>query len=212
MLVPYARAMPDALETEYQPILTFWFGALDSLGRADAAHSRRWFVKDEAFDRELAQRFGATHTDVAAGRHEAWLAEPRGRVAYVIVLDQLSRNMFRGTARAFETDAQALQAAARGIEIGADRDLALDERWFLYMPFMHSEDLVMQDRAVALFSALAVDAPPALREQLTSAANYARQHREIVARFGRFPHRNAVLGRPSTPEEAAFLQQPGSSF
>ena len=148
----------------FEPILIS--GSVLSIrrGRADAEHSRRWFAKDEAFDREIVERFGATHTDFAARRNEGWLAEARGRVAYVVVLDQFSRNMFRGTARAFATDAQALEAAVASIDSGVDRTLALDERWFLYMPLMHSEDLGMQDRAVALFSALAEDAPPGLRD------------------------------------------------
>jgi uncharacterized protein (DUF924 family) len=191
--VDSSTATPDAL-------LSFWFGPLDAEGRADAAHRERWFRKDAAFDRELRERFGTLHAEVAAGRHESWLATPRGRLAYVIALDQLSRNLFRDSARAFETDARALEVALEGLSSGVDRALARDERSFLYMPLMHSEDLAVQERCVALFADFPDNLP------------FAEAHRDIVRRFKRFPHRNAVLGRASTPEELAFLQEPGSSF
>ena len=139
----------------FVPILQFWFGDVDALGRSDVMHSRRWFMKDDAFDREIADRFGQTFADVRAGHREAWLDDPRGRVAYVIVLDQFPRNMFRGTARMFEGDRQALAAAVEGIARHDDAELNVNERSFLYMPFMHSEDIDMQDRSVALFTELA---------------------------------------------------------
>jgi uncharacterized protein (DUF924 family) len=198
---------PDA-----QAVLDFWLGELDPHGQADAAHGKRWWAKDEAFDREIADRFGASYTEIAAGRRESWLDDPRGRLAYVIVLDQFSRNMFRGSPRTFERDGQALAAASDGVARGDDRGLGLDERSFLYMPFMHSEALSMQDKALTLFAALDADAPPELRERRAGALKYAEKHREIIARFGRFPHRNGVLQRTSTPEEMEFLQQPGSGF
>jgi uncharacterized protein (DUF924 family) len=200
------------LVPEAQAVLDFWLGPLDTLGQADPEHSARWFAKDDAFDQEIADRFGATYAEIAAGRAEGWLDDPRGRVAYVIVLDQFSRNMFRGSPRTFERDGQALAAAADGVTRGDDRALGLDERSFLYMPFMHSEALSMQDRAVALFTALVADAPPELRDRRARALSYAEKHREIIARFGRFPHRNRVLQRTSTAEEMEFLQQPGSGF
>jgi uncharacterized protein (DUF924 family) len=196
----------------YQPILDFWLGELDSRGQADEAHARRWFSRDQALDRQIAARFGATYDDLRARRREDWRQDPRGRLAYVIALDQFARNMFRGTARAFEGDEQAVSAAAEGVDLGQDGGLLLDERWFLYMPFMHSETLALQERALALFTALAADAPAASRPRYTSGVTYAEQHRAIVMRFGRFPHRNAVVGRASTPEELEFLKQPGSAF
>ena len=193
-------------------ILQFWFGDVDTLRQSDVMHSRRWFMKDDAFDREIADRFGETFADVRAGHREAWLDNPRGRVAYVIVLDQFPRNMFRGTARMFEGDRQALAAAVEGIARHDDAELNVNERSFLYMPYMHSEDIDMQDRSVALFTELAAVAPSELRGSLVAAVQYAEKHREIITRYGRFPHRNAVLGRESRPEELAFIAQPGSGF
>jgi uncharacterized protein (DUF924 family) len=196
----------------FVPVLQFWFGDVDALGRSDVMHSRRWFMKDEAFDRAIADHFGQTFADVRAGLREAWLDDPRGRVAYVIVLDQFPRNMFRGTARMFEGDKQALAAAVEGVARHDDAELNVNERSFLYMPYMHSEDIDMQDRSVALFTELAEGAPSELRGSLVAAVQYAEKHREIIARYGRFPHRNAVLGRESRPEELAFISQPGSGF
>jgi uncharacterized protein (DUF924 family) len=196
----------------FVPILQFWFGDVDALGRSDVMHSRRWFMKDDAFDREIADRFAGTFADVRAGLREAWLDDPRGRVAYVIVLDQFPRNMFRGTARMFEGDRQALAAAVEGVARHDDAGLTVNERSFLFMPFMHSEDLDMQERSVALFTELAAGAPSELRGSMVAAVQYAEKHREIIARYERFPHRNAVLGRASTPAELAFIAEPGSGF
>ena len=196
----------------FVPILQFWFGDVDELGRSDIQHSRRWFMKDEAFDRAIADRFGETYADVRAGLREAWLDDPRGRVAYVIVLDQFARNMFRGTARMFEGDRQALAAAVEGVARHDDAALTVNERSFLYMPYMHSEELAMQERSVALFEELAATAPSELRGSLVAAVQYAKKHHDIIARFGRFPHRNTLLGRESTPAEQAFLAQPDSGF
>jgi len=196
----------------FLPILEFWFGDLDELGRSDALHSRRWFMKDDAFDRDITAKFADTYAEIRAGHREQWLDNPHGRLAYVIVLDQFGRNMFRGTRRMFEGDKQAEAAAVEGVARGDDAALGVNERSFLYMPFMHAEDLALQDRSLALFNALAASAPPELRGALMGAAKYAEQHRDIIARFGRFPHRNAVVGRGNTPAEIEFLKQPGSAF
>jgi uncharacterized protein (DUF924 family) len=185
---------------EAEEVLGFWFGAPDAQGRADKAHAARWWRKDPAFDAEVRTRFGALHEAVMRSGREVWLSSPRGRLAYVIVLDQLSRNMFRDSARAFAGDARALDAALAGLAAGDDQALGPDERSFLYMPLVHSERLDLQERAVALFAG-----EPGTQK-------FAEQHRDIIRRFGRFPHRNALLGRPSTPDELAFLKQPGSSF
>lgn len=200
------------MEEDARAVLDFWFGTLDEHGLADAEHAARWWAKDEAFDAQLRARFGAVHEAVGGGERETWLATPRGRLAYVIVLDQFSRNLFRDSARAFAWDPQARRAAVSGIDRGEDRALGCDERSFLYMPLEHSEQLGDQERCVALFAALLDEAPPEARERVANALDYARQHRDIVRRFGRFPHRNALLGRTSTPEEVEFLKQPGSSF
>jgi uncharacterized protein (DUF924 family) len=135
------------------------------------------------------------------GGLEQWQSTPLAALALVVVLDQFSRNMFRGTPRAFAGDLAALAAAASIIERGFDRLLSAQERTFVYMPFEHAEDLAAQNRSLALFGALD-----------PNDMEYARRHHEIIARFGRFPHRNAVLGRESTPEEIEFLKRPGSSF
>jgi uncharacterized protein (DUF924 family) len=196
----------------FVPVLQFWFGDVDELGRPDVQHSRRWFMKDEAFDRQIVERFGETYADVRGGLREAWLDDPRGRVAYVIVLDQFPRNMFRGTARMFEADRQALAAAVEGVARHDDAGLTVNERSFLYMPYMHSEDIDMQDRSVSLFKELAETAPSELRGAMIAAVQYAQKHHDIIAQYGRFPHRNTVLGRQSTPQELAFLAQPDSGF
>jgi uncharacterized protein (DUF924 family) len=172
-------------------VLAFWF--------ADPA---RWWKKDPELDRAIRDRFGELHAAIERDEHQDWQDTPRGALATVIVLDQFSRNMFRGTARMFASDARA-QAAARAALARGDHDLlAPAERGFLVMPLMHSEDLADQDESVRRFAA-AGDA---------GSLRYAEQHRDIVRRFGRFPHRNDVLGRASTPEEVEFLRQPGSSF
>jgi uncharacterized protein (DUF924 family) len=171
-------------------VLAFWF-----------ADPERWWKKDPAFDAEIRNRFLSLHNAIERDGREDWLETPRGALSYVIVLDQFSRNMFRGSARMFESDTRALAAARRALDRGFDRSLSREERMFLYMPFMHSEDIADQDRCVGLFAS-------ALQEWV----RYAEQHRDIVRRFGRFPHRNALLGRQSTSEELKFLKQPGSSF
>ncbi len=172
-------------------VLAFWM-----------ADPEAWWKKDPAFDAEIRRRFLEVHAAVARGEHEAWRATPRGALAYVIVLDQFSRNMFRGTPESFAYDAQALAAARAAIDQGFDQQLPTDERIWFYLPLEHSEDLADQERCVALF-------------QTVGNAYYlqfAEAHRDIIRRFGRFPHRNSLLGRPSTPEEIEFLKQPGSSF
>ena len=169
-------------------------------------------MKDDAFDREIADRFGETFADVRAGHREAWLDDPRGRVAYVIVLDQFPRNMFRGTARMFEGDRQALAAAVEGIARHDDAELNVNERSFLYMPFMHSEDIDMQDRSVALFTELAE--ARAVRAAWLAGRGGAirgeapRDHRALRALPA--PQRGARTREP--PEELAFIAQPGSGF
>lgn len=197
---------------EPEEVLTFWFGTLDRDGRADPAHAERWFRSDPAFDASIRERFDALHAAVGRGEREDWLAAPRGRLSYVIVLDQFSRNLYRGTGRMFAWDAQALAVALAGADAGEDQALAFDERSFLYMPLMHSESLAVQDRCVALFTSLRDGQSGRLREHAAYSLDFAERHRDIVQRFGRFPHRNALLGRASTPEELEFLAQAGSSF
>jgi len=181
-------------------ILDFWFG------EPPPAERDHWFRKDPAFDAAIRDRFGATISAACAGGFGEWCHDPRGALARVIVLDQFTRNVYRGTPDAFSGDARALATSEDAIDQGFDRRLGAYERWFLYMPFVHSEDRPMQDRAVALFTALAAEAG------LDSPLSWTKRHAEVIRRFGRFPHRNAILGRASTPEELAFLATPGSTF
>lgn len=184
-------------------VLEFWFGTGEEYGE----FRKQWFEKDAEFDREVRERFLADYERAAAGELDAWSESVRGTLALVIVLDQFPRNMFRGEGRTHATDERAVTFARRAIDRGQDRELDVIQRWFLYIPFMHSESLADQDRSVELFAALGRERP-----DLTENVAYAEHHREIVARFGRFPHRNELLGRQSTAEEEEFLREPGSSF
>jgi uncharacterized protein (DUF924 family) len=193
-------------------VLSFWFGPLDGHGLAQDAFAQRWWRKDAAFDAEIRTSFLATWDAIMRDQREAWLDTAHGRLAYVIVLDQFSRNMYRGDASSFDGDIRALDAAREGIDRRHDRELHGHERLFLYMPFMHSELLADQDRCVALLTQFRDESEGALRGTLEYNIGFAHQHRDIIARFGRFPHRNAVLERTSSAEEILFLQTPGSSF
>ena len=192
--------------TDPQDILDFWF-----LPPGDPAHGAsraEWWRKDDAFDAAIRTRFGAIiETAIKGGLREWDDAGPRGLLARILVLDQFTRNAWRGTPGAFAGDALALEAAVKLVDSGAHLTLSPLERWFAYMPFEHSEDMAMQERSVALFTGLAKEG-----EGFASAFDYALRHMEVVARFGRFPHRNAILGRASTPDELAYLAQPGSGF
>jgi uncharacterized protein (DUF924 family)/nitroreductase len=193
-------------------VLSFWFGQLDEQGRASEETAGRWWRKDAAFDQQIREEFGADHRAILAGEREDWLKSPRGRLAYIIVLDQFSRNMYRDTPQMFAADDWALRAALEGIEQGMDRFLTTDERVFFYMPLMHSEALKIQDRSVEVFSAYCNEVDSELQQRIGKNLDFAVRHRDIIERWGRFPHRNAILGRESTAEELAFLEQPNSSF
>jgi uncharacterized protein (DUF924 family) len=189
---------------DFREVLDFWFGAP---GSSEYCRPREaWFRKSDAFDAAIRARFLELHLHAAAGRLHAWQAAPDSLLALILALDQFPRNLFRGSSRAFATDAQALAAAQSAVARGFDRQLCPVQRWFVYLPFEHAESLEMQRTCIDLFASLGGDPDSA------GAIDYARRHFEIIERFGRFPHRNAVLGRASTPEEAAFLQQPGSGF
>jgi uncharacterized protein (DUF924 family) len=183
-------------------VLDFWFGAGEQYGRRHA----RWFARDAAFDAEVRERFGALVEALVAGERRDWLAEPAACLARVVVLDQFPRQIHRGSARAFAGDRLALEAARHAVAQAYDARRLPVERMFLYLPFEHSEALADQERACALMQQL-VPFP-----ETNDALRYAAAHRDIIVRFGRFPHRNAALGRPSTPQELEFLKQPGSAF
>ena len=195
---------PPALDPLAAEILDFWFGADD----APSAGTPRdvWFRKDAAFDAEIRERFGTAIAVAVAGGYGEWCATADGSLARVLVLDQFTRNVYRDTAAAFAGDARALATAQHAVERGLDRALKPFGRWFLYMPFEHAEDAAAQQRSLALFGALAEESG------LASPLEWAHKHADVIARFGRYPHRNSILGRVSTAEEVAFLSQPGSRF
>ncbi|MGB9428317.1 MAG: DUF924 family protein [Gammaproteobacteria bacterium] len=177
----------------FQDVLKFWF---------EEVKPEQHFERDAAFDKLIRERFSETHRAASQGELFEWRATPEGRLAEIIVLDQFSRNQFRDSPQAFACDGMALVLAQEAVRVGADRALAPPRRLFLYMPYMHSESRAIHTEAERLFRALG------LAENL----KYELAHKAVVERFGRFPHRNAVLGRESTPAEREFLAQPASSF
>jgi uncharacterized protein (DUF924 family) len=211
--VPGTRGSPaPAPDPRIEEVLAFWFGRATSDARVLASQGARWFARDAEFDSAIRERFMPLRTEAVSGRLDAWLGTPRGRLALILLVDQFSRNLFRGDARAFEHDALARRWSHDGIRTGDDRALRPIERVFFYLPLEHAESLVDQQRAVQLFANLRDEAPAALLGDFAGFLDYARRHHDVIARFGRFPHRNGALGRESTAEEIAFLAQPGSSF
>lgn len=202
----------DELPVEARDILDFWFADATRSNEALAFHSARWFSRDKAFDEEIRRRFGELPHKAAAGAFEDWRTTARGSLALVLVLDQLPRNLYRGDSRAFAYDALALDTALHALERGFDQALHPVEASFLYMPLEHAEDGDLQARCVSLFESLVEDAPENLSEYLARSLDYAERHRRIVARFGRFPHRNKVLGRASNEEEDEYLASGGDRF
>ena len=189
-----------------QDVLDFWFLPEGSEGHDQPRDV--WFRKDDAFDAEISARFAPLAERAIAGSLRDWDAlGPKGVLARILVLDQFTRNAWRGQPESFAGDTLALAAARELVASGGDRQLPPLMRWFAYMPFEHAEDAAMQAQSVELFTRLAEEHPG-----FDGALDYAHRHRGVIARFGRFPHRNAILGRASTELETAFLQQPGSSF
>jgi uncharacterized protein (DUF924 family) len=185
-------------------VLEFWFGSPASaeFGRPRAC----WFAKSDAFDAEIRARFGSLLDRASDGALDPWTDTPLAALALVILFDQFPRNMHRGMPAAFASDGRALAVSRSMVERGFDRLLLPVQRWFAYLPFEHAEDLAAQRRSMALFAGLRDD-PGSV-----GTIDYARRHYDVIARFGRFPHRNAILGRVSTPEETEFLKLPGASF
>lgn len=192
---------------EQQAILQFWFGDLQSESSSYAQRRKLWFGKQPEFDAAIRQQFQPIYEQAAAGTLDVWQQTPLGCLALILLLDQFSRNMFRDTPQAFATDRQALQFARFAVAQGFDRQLLPIQRMFIYLPFEHSEDPEFQRQSVKLSQQLAGEAP-----ELADVADYALRHQAVIERFGRFPHRNRILGRASTPAEIEFLKQPGSSF
>ncbi|RLT99981.1 MAG: DUF924 domain-containing protein [Ketobacter sp.] len=179
--------------SELESVLHFWF---------EEINPAQWWKKDADFDREIAQRFSDLHGQAQRGELFSWRDQPRGRLAEIILLDQFSRNLFRDEPRAFAWDGMALLLAQEAVRTGADQALPAAEKSFMYLPFMHSESPLIHEQAVVLFS----------QPGLENNRRFEYRHKEIIDRFGRYPHRNAVLGRESTDEEIEFLKQPGSGF
>ena len=187
-----------------EEILDFWFGSPKSV---DYGKERSfWFTKNPEFDRELSDRFLLDYEQAARGELDYLQDSPLGCLTLVLLLDQFGRNMFRGTPKSFATDAKALSVAKSAVDQGCDRALLPVQRWFIYLPFEHSENLADQERCVELFATLSN------HPESANTIEYALRHKAVIERFGRFPHRNKILGRVNTPAEAEFLKQPGSSF
>ncbi len=177
----------------YQSVLNFWFEEIEP---------KQHWVNDLAFDQLIAERFGELHHQAILGELFEWRLTPGGRLAEIIILDQFSRNMFRDTPRSFSYDVHALVLAQEAVALGLDAELPTEQRTFLYMPYMHSESLLIHEEAVKLFA----------RNGVKENLDFEYRHKVIIESFGRYPHRNAILGRESSPEEVAFLNEPGSSF
>jgi uncharacterized protein (DUF924 family) len=186
-----------------QDVLDYWFsGHVQSL----------CFERDAALDTEIRAKFGAAVAEAQAGGFEDWRGTPEGALALVLLIDQMARNIHRDSPLAFAGDARALAVAAQMVDSGFDRGFDFARRRFTYLPFEHSEDRAVQKRSLALFGALAVECAAEHDVEAAVQLTYAARHAEIIFRFGRYPHRNAVLGRVSTPDEEAFLKEPISSF
>lgn len=177
----------------YNAVIDFWFNEISP---------KQWWVKDEVFDQEVKSRFLEIHASANRGELYHWRENAEGRLAEIIVLDQFSRNIFRDNAKAFASDALALVLAQEAVSLAEDQRLAENRRSFIYLPYMHSESLIIHQQAVKLYNGLGNE----------SSLEFELKHQNIIAKFGRYPHRNTILARESSQEELAFLQQPGSSF
>jgi len=193
-------------------IRDYWFGSQPLTAQTFAERAQLWFGKDSetsedrrARDEEISARFGPLLERAARGELSSWAGSPRRRLSLIVLLDQFSRNIYRGTPRAFTQDAQALELALTGIQAAADAALDCAERLFFYMPLQHAESLEIQEESLAAFRRLIAEAPEELHASLQPSLDSAVVHHDIVKRFGRFPHRNRVVGRASTPEERSFI-------
>jgi uncharacterized protein (DUF924 family) len=188
-------------------VLLFWFGSASLDAPPDAERMRLWFGGGDDVDREIRHLFAADVESARRGELNDWAATPRGRLALIILLDQFSRNLYRGSGEAFAKDALALELAVDGLDSGADRALSSIERMFFVLPLEHAEHLPQQDRVLAYFEAWLEELPEGLRGMGPGVRDFARLHRDVIARFGRFPTRNQALGRVSTPEEEAHVRE-----
>lgn len=195
--------MSNSRTRGFRDILDFWFAP---------AHAAHWFVADAGFDEQIRQRFGTEMELAVQGQLDDWAGQAESWLALLILLDQFPRNLHRGNGRAWAADVKAQRVALSGLDAGFDQSLPPLWRVFAYLPLEHAEDMGLQQRSVALFEGLQAQAPAGERARFDSFLDYARRHREVIARFGRFPHRNEALGRSSTPDETAYLAEPGAGF
>ncbi|WP_261841526.1 DUF924 family protein [Aliamphritea ceti] len=194
-----------------EEILHFWFGDLcDGLATKD--RKKLWWFGGEEVDNLIRDAFGQRVRQALAGELDDWARQPRGRLALIILLDQFSRNIYRGSGEAFSGDSKAASLTKEGIELGHDRALELSEKLFFYMPLEHAESLNEQDQHIACLESMFGELGIEHRQVLDNALDFAHEHRELIARFGRFPYRNTVLNRESTPEELAYLNQPHKTY
>ncbi|MCI0453692.1 MAG: DUF924 domain-containing protein [Candidatus Dadabacteria bacterium] len=201
-------------EQRQRVILNYWFGELKEGEAPSGEYYKMWFSKSNEVDESIKTNFEDDLKYAVEGKLKSWEDSPQGTLALIILLDQFSRNMYRGTERAFAQDSLALGVYLRGVQKGFDKKLHPVERLFFYMPLEHSEDLEMQKKSVEYFTILEklFTSPPSLASMMTEFRDYAERHYVIIERFGRFPHRNEILERKSTSQEIEFLKQPGSSF
>jgi uncharacterized protein (DUF924 family) len=186
-------------------VLAFWFGERATTSEEFLRKIRRWFMGGPALDAEIRDRFASLVEQALAGELDDWSRTARGRLALILLLDQFTRSIYRDDPRMYAGDARAQALSTDALDRGMDRELPTEERHFLMMPLVHAEDLALQDRSVATVEALIADAPDCQQAALAMAIEQSRKYRDVIARFGRFPHRNAILGRTSTPEEQHFL-------
>lgn len=198
--------------TRIEEMLSFWFGEIDADGLAKQEQAKRWFRASAETDKLIRERFESDLQKAIQGQLPSWEQYPRGRLALIVLLNQFSRNIYRGTAQAFAQDELALSLCLQGIDIGHDLALRPIERTFYYLPMEHTENLEIQDKCVQHYEQLVASVPPATAKKLQSSLDYVISHRDIIARFGRFPHRNKLLGRASTAAEREYLSQGGATF
>lgn len=202
------------MDKRVKEILDFWFGDFPDDSVPASEKQKEWWIKDESLDDHIRDNYGQYVIQASEGMLDKWLETPEGTLALIILLDQFPRNIYRGRAKAFSFDTRSLEIARYGIDRGFDQKLHPAMRIFFYLPFMHSEDRRDQERSVELYRSLLDEYShnEEINKLVSNSLDFAYKHKEIIERFGRFPHRNEILGRESTPEEIEFLKQPGSSF
>jgi len=193
-------------------VLDFWYSDADLDSPTLDSRMDRWFGSDASLDSEILERFGDLVQCASEGQLDAWAETPEGRLALIILLDQFRRNIFRGQPEAFEHDREALKLCVEGTMAGVHKELSAEQRIFFFMPLQHAESLQIQEKSVNIYNALAQSVSGTLRETFATCAHFAELHRDIIAEFGRFPHRNAILGRENTTDEAAYLSGSAPSF